>query len=104
MRNEFRERLVTKLKEREYHGRKAGGWVWLGGAGMWEVAVERRPQKGSMRSWPLGAKGGKGWALEGELLGGGLRCLDGKGPPPLHPDAANGVQMHSRRPFHFQTE
>jgi len=35
---------------------------------------------------------------------GGLRSLDGKGPPPMHPDAASGIQMHSRRPFHFQTE
>jgi len=31
VRNRFRERLVTKLKERRYHGKKAGGrpclWV-----------------------------------------------------------------------------
>jgi len=31
VRNRFRERLVTKLKEREYHGRKAGGPACLGG-------------------------------------------------------------------------
>jgi len=34
VRNEFRERLVTKLKQRGYHERKAGGWVCLGGAVM----------------------------------------------------------------------
>ena len=31
VRNGFRERLVTKLKERGYHGRKAGGPACLGG-------------------------------------------------------------------------
>jgi len=31
MRNGFRERLVTRLKERGYHGRKPGGWVYQGG-------------------------------------------------------------------------
>jgi len=30
VRNGFRERLVTKLKERGYHGRKAGGPACLG--------------------------------------------------------------------------
>jgi len=30
-RNGFRERLVTKLTERGYHGRKAGGPACLGG-------------------------------------------------------------------------
>jgi len=34
VRNGFRERLVTKLKERGYHGRKAGGPACLGGARM----------------------------------------------------------------------
>ena len=35
VRNGFRERLVTKLKERGYHGRKPGGLACLGGgAGM----------------------------------------------------------------------
>ena len=35
VRNGFRERLVTKLKERDYHGRKAGWPACLGGgAGM----------------------------------------------------------------------
>jgi len=40
------------------------------GAGMGEVAVERRPQNGRMGTWTLGAKGGRGWALEGGFLGG----------------------------------
>ena len=31
MRNGFRERLVTGLKERGYHGKKAGGWGYRGG-------------------------------------------------------------------------
>ena len=35
MRNEFGERLGTKLKEGEYNGRKAGGWACLGGG--WDV-------------------------------------------------------------------
>jgi len=30
VRNRFRERLVMKLKERGYHGRKAGGRECLG--------------------------------------------------------------------------
>ena len=34
MRNRFRERLVMNLKESEYHGRKAGGEAYLGGAEM----------------------------------------------------------------------
>jgi len=34
VRNGFRERLVTNLKKRGYHGRKAGGPGCLGGAGM----------------------------------------------------------------------
>jgi len=34
VRNGFRERLVTKLKEREYHGRKAGGGHFREGVGM----------------------------------------------------------------------
>ena len=86
-------------------GKLAGRRVW-GGAGMWEVAVERRPQNVSMGTWTLGAKGGRGWALEGVFLGGGggLRGLDAKGPRPMHPDAACGVRMHCRRPLHFWTE
>jgi len=32
--------------------------------------VERRPQNGSMGTWTLGAKGGRGWALEAGFLGG----------------------------------
>ena len=31
MRNGFREGLVTGLKERGYHGLKAGGWAYRGG-------------------------------------------------------------------------
>ena len=106
VRNGFRERLVTKLKERGYHGRKAGRPVCLeGGAGMCEVAVERRPQNGGMGTWTLGTKGGRGWALEGGFLGGGgLRRLGAKGPRPMHPDAACGVRTHWRWPFHFRTE
>jgi len=34
VRNAFKERLVTKLKVRGYHERKAGGQACLGGAGM----------------------------------------------------------------------
>jgi len=95
---------VTKLKERGYHGRKAGGPAGLGGgARMSEVAVERRPQNGSMATWTLGAKGGRGCAQQGGFLwGGGLRRLDAKGPHPIHPDAACGVRAHWRRPFHFR--
>ena len=33
VRNGFRERLVTKLKERGYHGRKAGGGRDVRGCG-----------------------------------------------------------------------
>jgi len=58
-----------------------------------------------MGTWTLGAKGGRGWALEGGFLGGGgLRGLDAKGPRRMHPDAACGVRTHWRRPFHFWTE
>jgi len=42
-----------------------------GGAGMSEVAVERRLKNGSMGMWTLGTKEGRGWALEGGFLGGG---------------------------------
>jgi len=34
VRNRFSERLVTKLRERGYYGRKADGQVCLGGAGI----------------------------------------------------------------------
>jgi len=58
MRNGFRERLVTGLKEREYHGRKAGRRAYREGeAGRRDVAATRRPQKGSMGTGALGAKG-----------------------------------------------
>jgi len=52
-------------------GKLAGRRVW-GGAGISEVVVERRPQNGSLGTWTLGAKGGRGWALEGGFLGGGV--------------------------------
>ena len=39
---------------------------------MRDVAVERRLQNGSMGTWTLGAKGGRGWALEGGFLRGGV--------------------------------
>ena len=81
-------------------GGKLGGWRIWGGAGMCEVAVERRPQNGSMGRWTLGAKGGRGWAREGGFLGGGgLRRLDAKGPRPMHPDSACGVQRIGGGPF-----
>ena len=35
VRNRFRERLVTGLKKRGYHERKAGRWACLGGG--WDV-------------------------------------------------------------------
>jgi len=41
MRNAFRERLVTGLKERGNHGRKAGGRVYQGGRPEGEMS---RPQ------------------------------------------------------------
>jgi len=41
MRNGFRERLVTGLKERGYHGRKAGGRAYQGGRPEGEMS---RPQ------------------------------------------------------------
>ena len=39
------------------------------------MAVERYPQNGSMGTWTLGVKGGRGWALEGGFLGGGVKCV-----------------------------
>ena len=47
VRNGFRERLVTKLKEREYPGRKAGGPACLGGGRDvrgcgWKASAERQ--------------------------------------------------------------
>jgi len=85
-------------------GKPAGRRVW-GGAAIREVAVERRLQNGSMRTWTLGTKGGRGWALEGGFLrGGGLSGLDTKGLCPMPPDAACGVWRHWSRPFHFRTE
>ena len=52
VRNGFRERLVTKLKEREYHGRKAGGLACLGGG----LGYERLRLKGvrRMAAWERG--------------------------------------------------
>jgi len=41
MRNGFRERLVTGLKERGYHGRKAAVWAYVGGRPEGEMS---RPQ------------------------------------------------------------
>jgi len=45
VRNGFRERLVTKLKQRVYHGRKAGGPACLGrgpGCERWRLKGIRR--------------------------------------------------------------
>jgi len=45
VRNRFRGRLVTKLKERVYHGRNAGGQASLGGGAacdrLWLKGVRR---------------------------------------------------------------
>ena len=70
VRNRVRERLETKLKERGYHGRKAGEQACLRGSGMLEAVVERRLQKGIMGTETLGVKGGRGWALERRFQGG----------------------------------
>ena len=67
--------------------------------------VEMRPQNSTIGMWTLGAKGRKGWALEGGFLGGGgQRDLDAKGPCLLHSGAACGVRTHWRQPFDLQTE
>jgi len=52
VRNGFRERLVTKLKERGYYGRKAGGPAYLGGG----PGCERLRLKGIHRTaaWERG--------------------------------------------------
>jgi len=49
MRNGFRERLVAGLKERGYHGKKAGGWGYRGG----------RP--GGEMSWPQDVRKRAAW-------------------------------------------
>jgi len=66
-------------------------------------------QKRSMGKGTLGAKGGRGWALDGGFLEGscnrgGLRRLGAKGPCPIYPDTACVVQTHWRQPVHLSTE
>ena len=57
MRNGFRERLVTGLKERGYQGKKARGPGYRGGRPGREMSWwAKRPQKGSMGTNVLGAK------------------------------------------------
>jgi len=57
MRNGFRARLATGLKERGYHGTKAGGRGYQQGeAGRRDVTAARHPQKGSMGTGALGVK------------------------------------------------
>jgi len=57
IRNGFRVRLVTGLKESRYHGKKARWRAYQGEAGRRDRPATRRPQKGSMGIGALGAKG-----------------------------------------------
>ena len=105
VRNGFRERLVTKLNKRGYHGKKAGGPACLGGGRDVRCCGGKATpewQHGNVDFRREGRKTlGTGRRVSG---GGGLRSVDGKGPRPMYQDAACGVLTHWWWPFHFRTE
>ena len=74
MRNGFRERLVTGLKERGYHGKKAGGRAYQGGGGRKERCRGRQKSpKGQHGNGCIGSEGMKRLGAGGRVSGGRLR-------------------------------
>jgi len=110
MRNGFRKRLVTGLKESGYHGKKDGGRGHRGGRLGGEMS---RPQDVRKRAawervhWERRYEEAGRWGLSirGVAAPGGFKCVrTQKGPRPMRPDADLRVRTHWTRPFHFRTE
>jgi len=110
MRNGFRERLVTGLKERGYHGKQAGGRGYRGERPGGEMS---RPQDVRKRvAWEgldceqrYEDAGRWGKSIRGVAAPGGVKCVRRqKGPRPMRPDGQESVRTHWTRPFHIWTE
>jgi len=89
--------------------RKLGAGRIRGGGQKERYRAARHPQKGSMGTSELGAKGSRGWALGVEYQGrgcarGGQMRQDAKGLRPICLDADLPVRRYWMRPFHFQME
>jgi len=110
MRNGFREMLVTGLKERGYHGKKAGGRRYRGGRPGGEMS---RPEDVCKRAawermhWERRYEEAACWgySIRGVAAPGGVKCVrTQKGPYPMRPDAQVSVLTHWTRPFDFRRE
>jgi len=73
IRNEFRERLVTALKERAYHEKKAGGPAYQGGGGKETCRGHKTSTQGQHGNKCIGSKGMKRLGAGGRVSGGWLR-------------------------------
>ena len=73
MRNGCRERLVTGLKEREYHGKKAGGQGYRGGGREERCHGCKTSAKGQHGNRCIGSEGMKRLGAGGRVSGGWLR-------------------------------
>ena len=73
MRNGFRERLVTGLKERGYNGKKAGGRGYRGGGREERCRDRKMSAKGQHGNRCIGSEGMKRQGAGGRVSGGWLR-------------------------------
>jgi len=73
MRNGFRERLVTGLKERGYNGRKAGRQAYRGGGQKERCRGCKTSTKGQHANRCIGSEGMKRLGAGGRVSGGWLR-------------------------------
>jgi len=110
MRNGFRERLVTGLKERRYHGKKAGGRGYRRGGREERCRGLKMSAKGQHGNGCIGSEGmkrlGTGSRVsERWLRQGGVKCVrTHKGRRPMRRDTGFCIRSHWTRPFHFRTE
>jgi len=97
MRNGFRERLVTGLKERGYHGKKAGGRTYRGGGRMERCCSRKTSAKWQHGNRCIGSEGMKRQGAGGRVSGG---CLRQGGPTASggKTAASNGSERGLARP------
>jgi len=72
IRNEFRERLVTWLKKRGYHVKKAGWWVYQGERPRGEMSQPQDIRKRAAWERCIGSEGMKTLGARGRGSGGWL--------------------------------
>jgi len=73
MRNGFRERLVTGLKESGYHGKKADRWGYRAGGREERCRCRKTSTKGQHGNGCIGSEGMKRLGAGGRVSGGWLR-------------------------------